>query len=435
MRVPVKVLMAVVLALVAGMGAPPAAGAKPKGWEPRTGGFFNTPRAESHGDRVRIENQIYDAIQHARPKSKIRISIYSLDRMRMADALIRAHRRKVSVQVLLNDHQVTRAMRKLRGVIGKKRKKRSFLYVCKHSCRSTGGKLHTKFYLFSHTGRARNVVMTGSHNLTGNAIHNQWNDLFVTSGKRVLFGELFEVFQQMRADTDTFHPFRYRAIGRSFETRVMPFPKPTVDRDPVMDILNQVQCKRVAGDGHPGRTRLRVSMHAWNGDRGVYLAEKMRRLYGAGCDVKLMYGMAGSAVRKTLRKPTARGKVPVRANGFDTDGDLLIDKYSHQKYLTIQGRWANRVVRRVYTGSSNWSDSGTRGDELILMINSRRISKRWNANFARIWRVGSRRDGSNKTTLVEPGGGRVGDQARVPSAPSQELAPEPRPGGPAWESD
>ena len=90
MRVPMKVLTAIALAFVVGLGTPPAVSAKAKGWEPRKGGFFNTPRAASYGDRVRIENQIYQAIQHAKPKSKIRFSIYSLDRMRMADALIRA---------------------------------------------------------------------------------------------------------------------------------------------------------------------------------------------------------------------------------------------------------------------------------------------------------------------------------------------------------
>ncbi len=257
----------------------------------------------------------------------------------------------------------------------------------------------------------------------------------MTKNKAPLYADLFDVFQQMRADTDTFHPFRYRAIGKSFETRVMPYPQPTVAHDPVMDILNQVQCTRVAGDGHPGRTRLRVSMHAWNGDRGVYLADKVRKLFAAGCDVRVMYGMAGLAVRQTLRKPTARGKLPVRANGFDTDGDLLIDKYSHQKYLTIAGRWGNRVVRRVYTGSSNWSDSGTRGDELIFMVNSKRINKQWAGNFARIWRIGSRRDGSNKTTFVAPGGGRASNLARVEGSTTTVQAPEPRPGGPAWESD
>ena len=176
-------------------------------------------------------------------------------------------------------------------------------------------------------------------------------------------------------------------------------------------------------------------MHAWNGDRGVYLADKVRKLFAAGCDVRVMYGMAGLAVRQTLRKPTARGKLPVRANGFDTDGDLLIDKYSHQKYLTIAGRWGNRVVRRVYTGSSNWSDSGTRGDELIFMVNSKRINKQWAGNFARIWRIGSRRDGSNKTTFVAPGGGRASNLARVEGSTTTVQAPEPRPGGPAWESD
>src|SRR3712207_7143598 len=55
----------------------------------------------------RVKNQVLDAIQHARKGSYIKIALFSFDRRDMGEALIKAYRRGVHVQVLLNEHQVT----------------------------------------------------------------------------------------------------------------------------------------------------------------------------------------------------------------------------------------------------------------------------------------------------------------------------------------
>src|SRR4029078_660238 len=92
---------------------------------------------------------------------------------------IKAKRRGVHVQVLLNDHQVTPAQKMLHRALGTKRRRTRSASECHHGCRSTGENLHTKFYLFSHTGGAFKTVMTGSVNLTGNSAMNQYNDIWV----------------------------------------------------------------------------------------------------------------------------------------------------------------------------------------------------------------------------------------------------------------
>src|SRR3954454_6446078 len=140
-----------------GAGGTAASKPKPKpkpkpDWEPAQGGFFNIPR---HGAKQWILHQhIVAAIEHARPHSYIRIALFSFDRKYVASKLIRAHARGVHVQVLLNDHQVTPAQRMLHRALGTNRHKRSFAYECSHGCRSRRENLHTKFYLFSHTGGA-----------------------------------------------------------------------------------------------------------------------------------------------------------------------------------------------------------------------------------------------------------------------------------------
>jgi len=419
-----KVLTAVLVSAAMSM-ALLVAPAQAEPYYPTTGGLFNVPRS-TYENKTRIERNIYEAIRHARTGSYIKFAIYSFDRVNMADALIAAKRRGVHVQILLNDHQVTHAMRKLRRVLGTKRTRKSFFHICEQSCRSSAGALHSKIYLFSRTGAARDVVMVGSHNLTGNAINNQWNDLYTTYGRPSLYRAMESIFAEMVPDIDKARRYRYITVGKKYQIGVMPFWSPTPTHDPVMSILRKVRCRgATGGSGSNGRTVIRVSMHAWAGPRGKYLAERIRTLYANGCDVRVMYGMASAPVRRALRVVTTRGKVAVRADGFDSDGDDLIDKYSHQKYLLISGHYGkNTAARRVYTGSSNWSNAGVYGDELIFGVTGIRVYTQWLRNFDYIWTYGSRPDGSSKA---------------LPEETTARLAPstddEPQPGGPAWEAD
>ena len=91
-------------------------------------------------------------------------------------------------------------------------------------------------------------------------------------------------------------------------------------------------------------------MHAWNDERGHYIAQKMRQLYGRGCDVKLQYGFAGESVRNTFAARTGRGFMPVHTTGKDTNEDGLIDLYVCGEYAT-KVILSARVVCRVSSAS------------------------------------------------------------------------------------
>ena len=134
-----------------------------KKWKVPVGPKFNNPMVPK--DRFVIERHILRAIRNTPKGEKIIISAYSLDRQVFADELIRAHKRGVKVQVLLNDHLVPNAQVRIQRVLGHKTKKSSFLKRCVSGCRADKNEynnLHSKFYLFSRTGRNRNVVMLGS---------------------------------------------------------------------------------------------------------------------------------------------------------------------------------------------------------------------------------------------------------------------------------
>ena len=430
-----------------GGAAATGAKAKPKPqWRPAQGAWFNTPR---HGAKQWVLHQhIVAAIEHARPGSYIRIALFSFDRTFVAGKLINAKRRGVHVQVLLNDHQVTPAQRMLHRALGTKRSRKSFAYECHHGCRSRGENLHTKFYLFSHTGSARATVMTGSVNLTGNSAMNQYNDLWVANDAQRLTRRFSQLWAQMRKDRPAHPPWWVHRIGRSFVLEATPFPRPGPRHDPIISILNRVKCLGATrGTGtRTHHTIVRVVMHAWNDPRGTYLANKVRSLYAKGCNVKLMYGFGGESVRHSFATKTKHGYIPVHTTGKDTNDDGFIDLYTHQKELLISGHYGRSThTRLVVTGSSNYNTEGVRGDEEILQIKNRRGA--WNDytnDFVRMWKHFSTlvKYIPYPNAVAEPPTttaraftlGRALTEAQS-SGSDLTIAPGPKRGGPAWEGD
>jgi hypothetical protein len=371
-------------------GAPAAKAAKP--WRPTPGVKFNTPRVG--GERqFRLEQQIIQAIRHAKPRSTIKMSMFSFDRMPVADALIDAKRkRKVHVQVIVNGHETPGAQSKLRKYLGKKRHRKSFFYQCKASCRGQGDVNHSKFVLFSRTGAAKNVVMLGSLNMKLNGAENQWNDLLTNTSPK-LYDTLNRVFVEMKRDRLAKRPYISSEFGR-YHLFVLPFPrngaatkrtKWTANRDPISRLLAPIKCTGARTDS--GRTIVRVNMHAWDGDRGRMIANKFRDLYAQGCDVKVMVGYAGAQVRNVFASRTKRGLMPTRSTGFDTDEDSEVDLYSHEKILLVNGNYdGDRGKKMIVTGSSNYQNGGQYGDELILRVFSNSLYRRYADNWGMKWR-------------------------------------------------
>ena len=131
-------------------------------WKAYNGPYFNDPHRKA--GHFRIESKVIDTIRHTRKGATIRIAVYSLDRLPVAQALVAAHHRGVKVQMLLNDHQDTKAMKVIRAAIGTNRFAKSFIYKCKASCRGTANQynnLHSKFYSFTQAGKSKDVMALG----------------------------------------------------------------------------------------------------------------------------------------------------------------------------------------------------------------------------------------------------------------------------------
>ncbi len=386
-----------------------AARAERRRWTAPRGPFFNDPHRKK--GFFTIERKIIRTIRHTPKGSTIRIAVYSFDRMPVAKALIAAHRRGVDVQMLLNDHQYTKAMRAVRREIGAKRRADSFIYRCKAGCRSAENRynnMHTKFYLFSRAGRSKHVVAVGSANLMLNAAIHQWNDLYFTSGDHALHRQFVGLFDDMAKDHDTRQPpqrFCGTPVGAACDESVdkhavWVYPKPSGPRNDLeLDTLARVQCLTPNASGGRTRTRLALSMHTMRGRRGDYLAAAIRDKFAEGCKVRVSYGLIGFHTKKILGAPTKRGRIPLRSTGLDynpddnydlnKDGkdDLILSYYSHQKYLTIQGTY-NGVPNShlVVTGSSNWASLSPGNDEVRMTIRGRKLTRKYVRNFDYQWK-------------------------------------------------
>ncbi|HEX5495972.1 MAG TPA: phospholipase D-like domain-containing protein [Mycobacteriales bacterium] len=459
-RLMIAVLAAVLVSVpVAG----PTGAATAAAWRPNPGAHFNMPRTSEA--QWRLERIVVNAINHAHRGSYIKISLFSFDRRPVARALIRAYHRGVHVQVLANDHQFTRAQGMLKHALGRNRAHKSWSRRCTHGCRSNGDVLHSKFFLFGHTGAADHTVMVGSVNLTYNAVHNQYNDLWVSNGRRGPFNWFNDLFKQEAKDVPSYKqdpphranenwPAPRPRTGRmatedsirarltrsprrgSLLLQAIPWPRYNAHNDPIMDILDRVHCYGATGGtgGSGNRTIVRVNMHTWGGDRGAWLARKVRSLYADGCHVQLMYGFAGAEVRDVLARPTSRGYVPVRSNGFDTDHDGFLDLYTHQKELLISGHYGSQHKYRLsITGSSNYTGHGLTGDEILFLIHRHWAYNAYTRNFKEIWQD------HTHPVHYQPSGAAA--RTRVDARTGPDLldglvpAPQPKPGGPAWESD
>jgi phosphatidylserine/phosphatidylglycerophosphate/cardiolipin synthase-like enzyme len=368
--------------------------AKPKRYSPRPGVVFNAalgPRA----DRNRVFGKIITAINHAPAKSRIRVMSWNIMSRTAVDALLRAQARGVKVRVLMDNTNLVdipnpgfvRLKNSLkRGNLDLPQQRRSYAKTCIGSCRGQRGAAHSKYYLFSKTGKAKNVVMQGSANLTVAGAVNQWNDLYTWVDNRPIYKFAVHVFHQMWQDTPVVDQFVQVDTGKDlmgFTPLIGPAGRTA---DPIQALLSQVQCTGATGGaGKHGHTVIRAAPDVMRNERGMAIAVRLKELYEQGCDVRIAYTVMGVAVFRFLNQPTSRGLVPKKHLVQDFDGDGEFDNYFHLKALTINGVWAGiPAAWLTLNGSSNWSGYAAVSDENFGIIKRRAVTMKYQ-HFIDYW--------------------------------------------------
>ena len=383
------VAAAVALAGAVGPAAAPALAAAPSvvpsvalrsavgTYTPTTGVLLNDPLGKAV-DRRRLLNHIIGAINSTPVGGRIRIATWNLRSDSAVNALVAAHRRGVSVQVVIdrgnsNVDNPNPAFDKLTTQLAAYKPVRpagqeSFTKTCASSCRGTSGIAHTKMYLFSQAGSARNVVMYGSVNLTDLAAGYQWNDLYTQVNRADAYNLASSVFAQMVLDRPVAQPY-VRGVFGNLDLAFLPYSGSGATGDPVMNMLKRVACQGATGGNASHRTILRIGQTAINGDRGVALVTKLKALWNAGCDIKMIYAVMGNQALKIMRSKSGRGPVPFRQVTQDWNKDGVYDRYLHTKFLALGGVYnGKRDAQITWNGSSNWTAVSNVSDDVFAAV-------------------------------------------------------------------
>ncbi|GAA3697983.1 hypothetical protein GCM10022204_12760 [Microlunatus aurantiacus] len=355
-------------------------------WAPSDYMTFNNLKG-SKADRYRIISDFNKAIKSVPAGGQIRMAMYLFDVRSVADNLIAADKRGVSVQIVIDGEETNKQIRKVKRALGKNKRSRSFVATCDHSCMSKAASvIHAKYYLFSVAGQRKYVSMISSANpYTGNTSLS-WNNNHVIVADRVIYDSLNRYFLDMIKDKSNRKYFRTTTSGKY---KIFLYPQtPKKTNDVVwMNALNQVTCKTGKGYGTAdGRTLIRVANWGWSSPR-IDVAKRLVQLQAQGCNVQVMVnrGRITKPVLKTLLTRTKRGQIPVYDAWRDSNNDGFASRYVHHKMMTINGRMAGRDVKITWTGSQNFTGPGTlTNTDLVLRIVDPKVTAAYEKNFAYI---------------------------------------------------
>ncbi|MEV1001651.1 phospholipase D-like domain-containing protein [Nonomuraea sp. NPDC050202] len=337
-----------------------------------TGAVFSEPVG---GDPVAIVRTLCGLVKQTPAGASIQIAHFVMSGTAGAEfaaELLEAHRRGVKVRVVLDGDQRGAAVAaQLAAGLGTDLTGDSWLHVCTGpmsggtaACIGDKGQ-HNKFYLFSRAGRASDVVVQSSANLTDLNSTTYWNNALVLTGDRRLYAAYDSYFADLAAERKNLDYYR---VVQTRSARAHFFP--TADGDPIVDHLGKVSCRR--------GTTIRVGMSEWDAYR-VAIAERLRDLAGNGCRVQVVYGIAADEVKAVLE---AQPRIELSTLG---SGSALPGRI-HSKYLLIEGSYdGDRDARWVLTGSHNYNETSLRrNDETLLRLNDRNVYRQYVANFERM---------------------------------------------------
>ncbi|MFT4010985.1 MAG: phospholipase D-like domain-containing protein [Nocardioidaceae bacterium] len=273
---------------------------------------------------------------------------------------------------------------------------RSYAMKCSGSCRGVStGNMHSKFYLFSKSGSAKNVVMVSSSNLNAGGAKAGWNDLYVIKNRPKLYKQFMTIHRamtkQLRATTQ-----RIEFRDGPYVARFFPMRYQSKQKDPTMVDLNKIKCSSGFG-----KTQIYISMFYWAGKRGAKLANKIVRLARQGCQVRIVIGAPTDKIMRILKGKANISVYDTRwqcSNKLDEDGHNPPEVRTHGKYVAVKGNYdGNKKAYVVMTGSANFvGGTLTVGDEVSLNIEKASAYRAYVRNWTAI------RNNSKEVRTVRP---------------------------------
>lgn len=256
----------------------------------------------------------------------------------------------------------------------------SYVKRCDGSCRGAGGNMHSKFFLFSRTGKAKKVVMVSSSNLNRGGALLGWNDLFVLPNRPKSFKKFAAIHREMTRDTRAGDK-KVEVDDGPYTARFFPMRHASRRTDPTMKDLNKIRCHSKLG-----RTEVHVSMFYWKGKRGNYILNKLFNLAHDGCKLSVIYGAPSRQIAGRLRAAAKDNVLDLYDSRWDFNEDGWNEVRTHAKYVLVKGTVGkDHEAYQVWTGSQNWvAGSLTKSDETTLNIATAPAYRQYLRNWVRI---------------------------------------------------
>ncbi len=259
---------------------------------------------------------------------------------------------------------------------------RSYVKKCRGGCRNAGdgGNMHSKFYVFSRTGKAKHVVMVSSSNLNRGGMTAGWNDMYVMRNRPKTYKFYLQVHRAMTRQLRA-GKARLAVADGPFVSRFFPMRGAGQKADPTLADLKQIRCS-----SRLGRTQIHVSMFYWKGTRGNYLTSRLFDLARQGCAVSVVFGAPSRQMSGRLKAAARVGLINLYDSRWDMNEDGYNEVRTHAKFVAVKGTYrGDRSAWVVMTGSQNWvGGSLSLGDENTLNVSLRSAYDAYRREWSRI---------------------------------------------------
>ncbi|SCL32190.1 Phosphatidylserine/phosphatidylglycerophosphate/cardiolipin synthase [Micromonospora rhizosphaerae] len=377
-------------------------GVQPAIAAPTTTAVFNNPLGTAD-EKAAIQTRLVELIDGAPAGSRIRMSMFYASDATVPNALIAAKNRGVEVQVIFNDNDPAKApYASLVTALGTDLSAPSWILFCPAGRGCIGDRVlskvgsinHDKFFLFSSTQGASDVVVQSTANLhTGRDGLAGWNAALVLVGNTNIYNAYSGYFDDLKArgvNNNTYDTGRPAVTSGNAKVHFYPRqesngqPYDDASEDTIMTALNHVSCfgNSVVGtqDGSH-RTIIRVNQAIFS---RTYIASKLWELDNAGCYVEVVerYDQNSKSEAGAMKNLLAATSSPYGGPvvKYYCIGDSV---WTHSKYLQVEGNYYGRADRTItWVGSHNFSYNSLRqSDETLLQLEDSTVFDAFRTNF------------------------------------------------------
>jgi phosphatidylserine/phosphatidylglycerophosphate/cardiolipin synthase-like enzyme len=325
--------------------------------------YFNNPPAFGGVDST-ITQEVKRLIEQTPTGATIRAAIHSVSHTGIADALLSAQSRGVTVYVVMDAKNASTGYAAVETL-----EQLAYVKFCTNAsggggCIGTGasGNMHTKLFTFSQTRDPDGVlrpetVWLGSANLTGASGTEAFNNAIVIYEAATLFAGLNANFTDMwnrrhYSGNDYYDSASGRGYYLANPADAYASPEGMGQTDTIVTRLN---------DATPdANCRLRIGMAFVTAGRPELLTH-IKRMRAGGCLVWMV--VSGNA---TDGIDMAR---PVYDELLGAGVAIRRRDKVHDKFFALYGKFGSAYAYRVYTGSQNWSqDALNENEELFVKL-------------------------------------------------------------------